>query len=101
MKMPTCQDVTELASDYLDGHMGWGDWAMMRMHLAMCPPCQAYVASLGLTIDALHTLSVAEQAEVQTDLARIFQQWKEDPESLPPVDLVDEGSPHGEPSDGA
>jgi len=96
MKMPTCQDVTELASDYLDGRMGWGDWALMRAHLAMCPPCQAYVASLGLTVDALQHLSKEERAPVEADLSRIFQQWKSDPESLPDVgppsaDALDEG----------
>jgi predicted anti-sigma-YlaC factor YlaD len=92
--MHTCREVTEVASDYLDGTVSWSDWALLKAHLALCPPCKEYVEQLGITIEALRDLEAPEQDQARADLTRIFQAWKADPSSLPDVpDLSDPESP--------
>jgi len=43
--MPTCERVTALLTDYQEGVLGPLDWLGMRLHLALCPPCQRFLAA--------------------------------------------------------
>jgi|GEM_PF-424081 len=38
--IPTCERVVELLTDYEDRALGPLDWLGVRLHLALCPPCQ-------------------------------------------------------------
>jgi len=51
--MPSCKDITEHSSDYLDRNLPW--WKRMGywLHLVMCVHCRRYVDQLKLTIDAI------------------------------------------------
>ncbi|VAW96758.1 hypothetical protein MNBD_GAMMA19-1294 [hydrothermal vent metagenome] len=51
--MPSCKDITEHSSDYLDRNLPW--WKRMGywLHLAMCVHCRRYVDQLKLTIDTI------------------------------------------------
>lgn len=62
--MLSCQEVTERASDLIDGNLSTWDALQMRLHLAMCKGCDAFIGQLRMTRDV--TLSVAE-AEARHD----------------------------------
>jgi len=76
--MHTCQEVTEIASDYLEGRLSWSDWATLRLHLVLCPPCQHYIDQIGQTVDALAALDEPPSPEVSTELEQLFRQWAEE-----------------------
>ncbi len=47
--MPTCRDVSELATDYMEGTMTWRGKLGMRWHLGLCGPCRTHLEQLGKT----------------------------------------------------
>lgn len=51
--MPSCQDITEHASEYLDRDLPRWKRMGIRMHLLMCIHCRRYVSQLKLTIDTI------------------------------------------------
>ena len=51
--IPSCKDITEHASDYLDRNLPWWKRTGYRMHLLMCTHCQRYLSQLQLTIDTI------------------------------------------------
>jgi len=73
--MPTCHDVTEIASDYLEGRLSFTDWATLKLHLALCPPCRHYVEQIGLTIDALQGLDEPPSPAAGDELVDLFRSW--------------------------
>lgn len=48
--MLTCREVTECASDYLDGNLPFGRRLAFRLHLMMCRHCRRYVDQLARTV---------------------------------------------------
>lgn len=47
--IPTCERVTSLLTAYEDGALGPLDWLGMKLHLALCPPCQTFLDTLDRT----------------------------------------------------
>ena len=47
--IPTCERVVSLLTDYEEGALGPVDWFGLRLHLALCPPCQTFLASFERT----------------------------------------------------
>jgi predicted anti-sigma-YlaC factor YlaD len=47
--MPTCRDMTELSTDYLERALGWRARVAVRWHLAFCGLCRAYYDQLAKT----------------------------------------------------
>lgn len=50
--MLTCQQLTELVTDYLEGNMSFWRRMQFRMHLAMCKHCSAFLEQMKATIKA-------------------------------------------------
>ena len=48
--MLTCQEMTLLLADYLDGTMPAGDRKALDHHVGACPPCQAFLKTYAATI---------------------------------------------------
>ena len=48
--MLTCQEMTLLLADYLDGAMPADDRQAMDHHLGACPPCEAFLRTYAATI---------------------------------------------------
>jgi anti-sigma factor RsiW len=59
---PTCQQVVELVSDYLDGLLEPDQAAAVAAHLEQCQGCQEYVQQMQTTIGSLHDLPTEEMA---------------------------------------
>ena len=47
--LPTCERVTALLTEYEEGALGPFDWLGMKLHLALCPPCQEFLDSFDRT----------------------------------------------------
>ena len=47
--MPTCERVTALLTAYQEGALGPLDWLGLRLHLALCPPCQVFLDTFERT----------------------------------------------------
>ena len=47
--VPTCEQFTNLLTDYEEGALGPLDWLGMKLHLALCPPCQTFLRSFERT----------------------------------------------------
>ena len=51
--MQTCQELTELVTDYLEGRLGWWDRVSFQIHLGICPHCRAYLRQMRETVARL------------------------------------------------
>jgi len=58
--MLSCQEVTERASDLIDGNLSTWDALQMRLHLAMCKGCDAFIGQLRMTRDVTRSVGEAE-----------------------------------------
>ena len=47
--VPTCAEVTARLTDYAEGSLGPVTWVGLRLHLAACPPCRAFLQALART----------------------------------------------------
>lgn len=51
--MLTCKELSEKATDYLEGALSPAQLAGIKMHLLMCKHCRAYVDQLAKTVKLL------------------------------------------------
>ncbi len=63
--MLTCQQLTELVTEHLEGRMSFWRGAQFQMHLGMCRHCRAYLQQMKATI---RTLSALPSAPVPLEL---------------------------------
>jgi predicted anti-sigma-YlaC factor YlaD len=61
----TCQEVTELATEYIEGTLGSHDTALFEQHLNFCDGCDWYVDQMRTTIAAVGRI---EEADVPTQM---------------------------------
>jgi anti-sigma factor RsiW len=73
----TCQELTEVLTDYLEGAMAPADRARFEAHLALCPGCVAYVEQMRQTVEAARALRPEDvETTVPDDLLAAFRAWK-------------------------
>jgi anti-sigma factor RsiW len=61
----TCQEVTELVTEYIEGTLDAHDTALFEQHLNFCDGCDWYVDQMRTTIA---TVGRIEPAEVPDDM---------------------------------
>ncbi len=54
--MLKCRQMSEQASDLIEGRASWRERMSARVHTMMCDHCQRYFRQLRLTITTLHRL---------------------------------------------
>ena len=54
--MPTCRDMSELVTDYLERALPARTRVEMRWHLALCGACRSYFAQMRETVGLLARL---------------------------------------------
>ena len=59
--MITCKDVSDLASDYLEGPITFVQRFRFRLHLIMCKHCRRYLTQLKLSIGVAQKISQPSQ----------------------------------------
>jgi len=67
--MPTCEQAVSLLTAYEDGALGPLDWFGLRLHLALCPPCQTFLDSFERTPALLRRAWDAEPSAAEPDPA--------------------------------
>jgi predicted anti-sigma-YlaC factor YlaD len=74
--MLSCQQLTELVTDYLEGRMSLGKRLSFRLHLMMCSRCRAYLRQMKETIRVLgHLPEATMPADVEEQMRRLFRNW--------------------------
>ncbi len=73
----TCEDLTELITEYLEGGLGlWGRLSF-QVHLGICPSCRAYVRQMRATMRSADSVSPPPMdPEVRDELLERFRTWK-------------------------
>ncbi len=75
--MLTCQQLTEVVTDYLEGRLPLGKWLGFQLHVGMCRHCRAYLKQMRATVRLTGKLPPDPiPPEVQRALLRRFQDWK-------------------------
>jgi predicted anti-sigma-YlaC factor YlaD len=76
--MLTCQQVTEVCTDYLEKRMSFGQRLSFQLHLGMCGNCRVYMRQMRATIETLGRLDDQPMpAAVQQELLARFRDWKQ------------------------
>jgi anti-sigma factor RsiW len=72
-----CQELVELATDYLEGALSRRDRRRMEKHLAGCGGCEAYLESLRATVRTLGELPPEPtDPEVREHLLAAFRELR-------------------------
>lgn len=74
-KLLTCQQVANLASDYLDNYADGKLNFKMRVHLMMCVNCRRFVKHLKLTKEVVPQFAQGN-GQTQVDAEMILQRIK-------------------------
>lgn len=75
--MLTCQQMTALMTDFLEGRLPWMDRARFRMHIGMCRHCRAYLRQMKLSVAVLGKMPADPVPdEVMDALLARFGDWK-------------------------
>jgi anti-sigma factor RsiW len=73
----TCQELTEVLTNYLEGTMALEDRAALEAHLALCEGCATYVEQMRQVIRTVHELRPDDvEATAPDDLLEAFRAWK-------------------------
>lgn len=71
--MLTCQQLTELVTEYLEGRMSLWRRAQVQMHLGMCKHCRAYLHQMKTTVRTLGCLPQEQMpADIKAQLLKRF-----------------------------
>lgn len=73
--MPSCRDMTENATSYLEGRLGMGARFSVAMHVLMCRHCRRYYRQLKRTISLLAGLALEPAPQDVED--RLLQRFRE------------------------
>ena len=65
--MPSCKELTEHSSEYLDRSLPWWKRPGYWLHLAICVHCRRYVGQLKLTIATIGKSPEATPPSVSTE----------------------------------
>lgn len=76
----TCQDLTRLVGDYVEGRMSTWERLRFQFHLGLCEACRGYLRQLEQTHAVLGRLPDEEPpAHVRDELMERFRNWKPTP----------------------
>jgi len=73
----SCQELTELVTDYLEGALPPAEKARFEEHLAECGNCEIYLEQIRSTIRLTGTLVPDELSpEAEEALLHAFRDWR-------------------------
>lgn len=74
--MLTCQQMTALITDYLEGRMRLIDRARFQLHIGMCRHCRRYLRQMKLSVAVLGDMPPEPVPdEVMASLLERFGDW--------------------------
>ena len=75
--MPTCEQMTALVTDFVEGRMPLMERARFWMHLSMCKHCREYVAQMKLGARTLGKMPEAPvPPEIMNEMLARFRTWE-------------------------
>ncbi len=79
--MPSCKNIAEHSSDYLDRNLPWWKHPGYWLHFAICVNCRRYVKQLKLTIGTIGkspdaTIPSISTEEIQAIVEKMKQSTK-------------------------
>jgi len=75
---PTCRQIVELVTDYLEGRLPIGERTLFEQHLVYCDWCRVYLEQMRQTIELAGKVDEGSLApEAREDLVRLFRDWKD------------------------
>jgi anti-sigma factor RsiW len=73
----SCSEFVELVTDYLEGRLEAAEAERFEAHLALCDGCQAYVAQMRVTLEALGRIPEETiAAEARAELLHVFAEFR-------------------------
>lgn len=82
--MLTCQALTEIVTDYVEGRMSFWSRLQVQMHLGMCRHCRAYLRQMRETVVVLgHLPAEPMPPDVKTELMKRFAAMAPRPDTPP------------------
>lgn len=69
-----CSEVAERSSLLIDGELGPWQRFNMKLHLAMCRGCRAFVAQMRITRDLTRMTSVPEGQHISPEIEAVLAQ---------------------------
>jgi len=72
---PTCQQVVELVTAYLEDGLSPEDRERFEQHLASCVGCRNYLEQMRRTIETTGRVQLALPAELEEKLLEAFRGW--------------------------
>ena len=77
--MLTCAELVELVTDYMEDALSDEDRRRFEEHVAICPPCRAYLEQMRQTLRVLGRLTEDSLSpEMEVTLLDVFRDWKRD-----------------------
>lgn len=72
--MLTCQQLTEVVTEYLEGRMSFWRRAELQLHLGLCRHCRAYLRQMRATVRTLGKLPQEKMPDdVKAELLERFR----------------------------
>jgi len=79
--LPTCRDVSELATDYMERALPLRESLGVRFHLSRCVACRTYIQQLQKTVALLRGRKLGEPPAGLTERVVAAVSQSSDPES--------------------
>ena len=75
--MLTCQELTELVTDYLEGRLSLWDRVRFHLHIGMCRHCRAFLRDRWMTFQTLGRMPADPiPPDIREELLDKFRNWK-------------------------
>jgi len=79
--MLKCKEISEKASDIVDGKITGFDKVKVQMHLLMCKHCRSFISKIKLTRDVVNKLTFSPVSEDKID--KVMDRINEDEKTNP------------------
>lgn len=91
--MMTCEELTELVTDYMERRLSLWETIRFQFHLGLCGPCREYLGQMESTRATLGHVEPIPMAEpVRDEMLSRFRSWKRASAAvLSPRDPADPG----------
>ena len=74
--MLTCADVVKLVTQYMEAELSPDDARSFEEHVAICPPCRAFLGQARRTVELTGELKEADlPPDVEEHLLEAFRDW--------------------------
>ena len=77
--MLVCADIVKLVTDYLEGRLTPAERRRFEGHVAICPPCRAFLGQMRTTVELVGDLREEDvPPEMEEHLLAAFRDWRRD-----------------------